>query len=67
MEFPRHLHKENGLFVVVENAEQYDACKGAGWADQPAAHVEQPQEVRFGEAIGSEPAEEAPKKKGKKG
>lgn len=51
MEFPRHLHKDNGQFVVVKDSEQYDACKGAGWADAPDAHVEQPVEVRYADAI----------------
>lgn len=51
MEFPRHVHKENGQFVVVKDADQYDACKSAGWADQPEAHVESPQEVRYVDAI----------------
>lgn len=57
--------------MVVQNAEQYEAVQANGWADLPDAHVEQPVEVRYVDAIAasaaSEPAEDAPKKKGKKG
>ena len=72
MDFPRHLHKDGGLYVVVENVEQYEAVKANGWADQPNAHVEQPVEVRYIDAIASsaEPSDDAPadapKKRGRK-
>lgn len=76
MEFPRHLHKSDGLYVVVRDDAQYDAAKAHGWADRPDAHVEKPVEVRFVDAVRDEiaaepivdaPADDAPKaKKGKK-
>ena len=69
MEFPRHMHKPGGLFVVVGNEAQYDECAAAGWADQASEHVEKPVEVRLEDAVkraDEAPADDAPKKKGKK-
>lgn len=78
MEFPRHCHKPSGQFVVVGDADQYDQVKANGWADQPDAHVEQPVEVRFADAINGhvidfdevkpadEASDESPKKRGRK-
>lgn len=51
MEFPRHCHKPDGLFVSVSNQEQYDAVIDNGWTDQPPAHVEKAVEVRYQDAI----------------
>lgn len=70
MEFPRHLHKPDGLFVIVENDAQYDAVKAAGWTDQPPGAVEKPVEVRYVDAITTGEAaavtKTEPKKRGPK-
>lgn len=73
MDFPRHLHKPGGLFVVVDSDEKYENVKAHGWADLPEAHVEQPVEVRYEAAINGavidfdEAApDDAPKKRGRK-
>lgn len=75
MEFPRHLHKPDGLYVRVIDAEQYDAAKANGWADLPEHHVEKPVEVRFEQAINgavidfdatAPPTDDAPVKRGRK-
>lgn len=56
MEFPRHLHKADGFYVVVSNDAEYSEMKGLGWADQPPAHVEEPKPVRLAEARAQAPA-----------
>jgi hypothetical protein len=58
MEFPRHLHKPGGLYVVPENQEQCDQLLARGWALLPAAHVEQPTHVTLWDAL-NEPAVES--------
>lgn len=62
MEFPRHCHKPEGLYVVVADEAQYDAVLAAGWTPLPEAHVERPVEVSYADAV---KADEKPKK-GKK-
>lgn len=69
MDFPRHCHKPEGLFVVVGDEAQYAAVTANGWTDQPEAHVEKPVEVRYVDALASDakpsdPVEE-PKKRGR--
>lgn len=65
MEFPRHLHKPDGLYVICPDEANYDALKARGWADLPAAHVEQPVEKRLYDALlepVAEDADDAPKR-----
>lgn len=57
MEYPRHLHKAGGLYVVVANASDHEQLSAKGWALLPEAHVEQPVEVRLFEALREEVAE----------
>lgn len=80
MEFPRHLHKPGGLYVVPENAGEYEQLKARGWLDLPPAHVEQPTPVLMHVALNepvnatpidvdeAEPADdpEQPKRRGRK-
>lgn len=72
MEFPRHLHKDGGRFVVCANADQCGELQTRGWALLPSAHVEQPIEVRLvdalAESVHEAPAEgaEPPRRRGKK-
>lgn len=51
MEFPRHVHKADGLYVLCPDEASYDGLKARGWADLPPAHVEQPVEVRLYDAL----------------
>jgi hypothetical protein len=51
MEFPRHLHKPGGAYVVCPDAATYDTLKAKGWALLPDAHVEQPKAVRLYDAL----------------
>jgi hypothetical protein len=66
MEFPRHLHKPDGLYVVCPDDASYEKLTARGWTDQPAAHVEQPVEVRLYDAL-LEPADEAEAEAPKRG
>lgn len=59
MEFPRHLHKPGGLYVVPENAGEYEQLKARGWLDLPPAHVEQPTPVLMHVAL-NEPVNATP-------
>lgn len=61
MEFPRHLHKPGGLYVVCPDEANFEALQPFGWALLPEAHVEQPVEVRLYDALRGEPkADTAP-------
>lgn len=60
MEFPRHCHKPDGLFVVVRDAEQYTAVTANGWANQPSGHVEKPIEVSYADAVKDGAGDQAP-------
>lgn len=51
--FPRHMHKDGGLYVVVRDQAQYDACAAKGWADQPSAYADVPREVLLNDALGA--------------
>lgn len=71
MEFPRHLHKAGGLFVVCPDEDTYHQLHARGWALLPTEHVETPQPVSVFDAL-AEPAGDVapvgdePKKRGRK-
>lgn len=51
MEFPRHLHKPDGLYVVCADEEQLSELSQRGWELLPAAHVEKPIQVSLFDAL----------------
>jgi hypothetical protein len=51
MEFPRHLHKPGGFYVVPENQDQCDQLLARGWALVPPGHVEEPKHVTLWDAL----------------
>jgi hypothetical protein len=51
VEFPRHLHKASGRFVVCPDDKHYTLLAARGWALMPPAHVEQPRQVRLQDAL----------------
>lgn len=51
MEFPRHLHKPDGLYVICPDDVTYEKLTARGWADQPPGNVAQPVEVRLYDAL----------------
>lgn len=71
MDFPRHLHKPDGYFVVCASQEQYEQLEPRGWLLEPPAHVEQPKPVGIADALAADPAPDAdepapPTKRGRK-
>lgn len=51
MEYPRHLHKPDGFYCSVANAEEHAQLTARGWALLPEGHVEQPKPVRLYDAL----------------
>lgn len=51
MEFPRHLHKPGGLYVICPDESNGEALKARGWLLMPPEHVEIPVEVRLYDAL----------------
>jgi len=43
-EYPRHLHKPGGAYLVVENDEARDRALEAGWSLWPVQASEEPSE-----------------------
>lgn len=50
MDFPRHVHKANGEFLVVANQKELKAALGKGWATTPVLTDEQKEAVKKQEA-----------------
>lgn len=46
MQFPRHVHREGGIYRIVEDAEMYQQALGEGWNDLPLAGWSVPDEYR---------------------